>query len=81
MDANVLELIRVFLSETWRLMTSVTIPGTSFSPAVLLVGVALVALGLRVLSLILGVSFGGGESYRSQSRRGRVSDERSGDEK
>lgn len=87
--------IGAVLEGGWRMLTETTIPGLDFSVAALLVGIAMVSLGLKFLSFVLGFGFGGvgmvgyftsGDahataSYRkSRNSKARISSERSHDQ-
>ena len=70
--------IGAVLSGGWRLLCETTVPGLDFSFAVLLIGLALVSLGFKFLSFVLGFGFGGigllgyftsGDANASQSYR------------
>lgn len=55
---EVLEAIGFLLSSSWDFFTEVKVPGFDFSFAALFVGLFLAALGLRLLFMMLGISFG-----------------------
>ncbi len=57
-DDSLISAIGTFLSGSWRFFTQVDVPGTGFSFAVLLVGLAIVPISLSFLSLVLGFSVG-----------------------
>ena len=67
---SLLDGISAILSGAWQLLTKTTVPGLNFSFAVLLVGLALVPVGFRFLSIALGFSVGHlthGSDYGSRS--------------
>lgn len=43
-----------WLAQSWRFFSEITVPGTNFTFAALLLGVFFAALGLRLLGYILG---------------------------
>lgn len=53
--SDILLFIRQFLSDSWRFF-QITIPGTSITFAMLLIGLGLVNVGFSVLGLLLGIS-------------------------
>lgn len=63
---DVLQAIGWILSSGWTFLQSVTVPGFGFSFATLFVGLFLASLGLRFLSMILGVSFGAADLNRAE---------------
>ena len=46
----------------WSMLTGVTIPGTGITFAMLFLGLAFIDVGILILSLILGVGFGGSDT-------------------
>lgn len=55
---SVMDGISAILSGGWQLLSKTAIPGLGFSYAMLLVGLALVPVGFRFLSIALGFSVG-----------------------
>lgn len=55
---DVLQGISVILSGGWKLLTETTVPGTDFSFGMLLVMLACVPIGFRLLSVALGFNVG-----------------------
>ena len=58
---EVLQAIKFLLSSAWDFFTEVNVPGFDFSFAALFVGLFLAALGLRLLSMMLGITVGFGD--------------------
>lgn len=54
---EVMRAIKFLLRSGWHFLVSVQVPGMGFSFAVLLVGLFLARLGLRLLLMVMGVSF------------------------
>lgn len=50
--------IASWLSNAWRFFTEVTIPGTSITFGVLAIGLAVIPIGFRFLSLMAGHNIG-----------------------
>lgn len=80
---DVLLLAQTFLEKSWDMFTGVTVPGLGVSFAAFTVGLFLISFSLRLLSYILGLSFGdSGTGYRSGGRsKHKTSKEREYDEK
>ena len=53
--SDILLFIRQFLSDSWQFF-QITIPGTSITFAMLLIGIGLINVGFSVLGLLLGLS-------------------------
>ena len=53
---NVLAVVQLLLGGAWNLLTSINVPGTEMSFAVILCGSALVLFGLKVLRLVLSTN-------------------------
>ncbi len=59
---EVLDCIKFLLSQSWKVLSSITVPGFKFSFATLFIGLFLANLGLRFLGMILGgIGFGRGD--------------------
>lgn len=54
---DILSFITMFLSKSWEFF-KIDVPGTNFSFGVVLVGLALVGVGFRFLSIMLGHNIG-----------------------
>ena len=80
---DVLLLAQIFLEKSWDMFTGITVPGLGVSFTVFTVGLFLISFSLRLLSYILGLSFGdGGTGSRSGGRgKHKTSKEREYDEK
>lgn len=63
MSDSLLAGIGGFLSMTWDLLMSVNVPGTGIPFGVFFVGLALIPIGFRFLSIALGFSIGQAQSY------------------
>lgn len=55
--SDILDFITLFLSKSWEFF-KIDVPGTNFSFGVVLVGLALVGVGFRFLSIMLGHNIG-----------------------
>lgn len=55
---EVINAIQFLLSSGWHFLTGIEVPGMGFTFAQFMVGLFLARLGLRFLSLVLGVGFG-----------------------
>ena len=78
--------IKGFLSMTWTFLMNTYIPGTDIAFGVMFVGIAMIGIGFRFLSLAIGHSIGeiggvsGMASYGSSgSNRYRITDGRKND--
>lgn len=92
--SDILLIIRTIFEGAWNFITDITIPGTDFTVAQVLVALALFGLGLRILSAMIGVSFPEGrpvsfEMFRIKSQKYKalgsskaiISQERRGDDR
>lgn len=67
--SNIMEAIKGFLSMTWNFLMHTYIPGTDIAFGVMFVGLAMIGIGFRFLSLAIGYNIGdvggfpGVESY------------------
>lgn len=59
---EVLQAIKWLLKMSWDFFTEVNVPGFDFSFGALFVGLFLASLGLRFLSMMLGLSIGPNDS-------------------
>lgn len=76
------DIARVLISGIWDFFTGVEIPGlTGVTVASLMVALFLAGLGIRLVSFLLGLSGGGGDSPRTSSTsKPKISEKRKGDE-
>lgn len=84
MSADLMTAISGFLSNSWRVFTETTIPGTNITFAVLALGLALVPVGFQFLSIMTGHNIGEtgfhGSAYGSRgSNDAKISDKRKND--
>lgn len=63
---EVLQAIGWLLTSGWNLLAGIKVPGFGFSFATLFVGLFLAGLGLRFLSMILGVGIGREDIVRGE---------------
>ena len=84
--SNIMVAIKGFLSMTWNFLMHTYIPGTDIAFGVMFVGIAMIGIGFRFLSLAIGHNIGevggfsGIASYGStSSSHYRVSDKRKSD--
>ena len=86
--SDLMQAIKAILTNSWKFLTSIDIPGTDISFGVAMIGLALIPIGFGFLSLVLGCTLGdlpgvnefaGSEYGSSGSRRYRVSDARKND--
>lgn len=57
MEKGLLNFVGSWFSSIWELMTTVEIPGTTLTPAVVLIGAFVAVFGLRLLGRAFGFSF------------------------
>lgn len=80
---DVVACFKAILDGGWSLLAKTNVPGLDFSYGVLLVGLALIPLGFRLLSIALGFSFGSksdSDGYGTRgSRKHTISDSRKND--
>ena len=84
--SNIMVAIKGFLSMTWNFLMHTYIPGTDIAFGVMFVGIAMIGIGFRFLSLAIGHNIGevggfsGIASYGAVgSKRYNVSDKRKSD--
>lgn len=84
--SDIMEGIKGFLSATWNFLMHTYIPGTEIAFGVMFVGLAMIGIGFRFLSLAVGHNVGeiggfpGAASYgASGSHQYKVSDGRKND--
>ena len=75
--------IKSLFDNAWSFFTSTTVPGTNMTMATLCIGLAVIPIGFRVLSVIIGFNVGepndtAGYGTRS-SKKTKISDERKND--
>lgn len=58
MSSDLYTAISSFVSNSWRFFTQITIPGTEITMGHLAIGLAIVPLALRFLSIMLNVQLG-----------------------
>lgn len=58
MNNDLMIAISSFLSNAWRFFTEVTIPTTNITMGALAIGLAIVPIALRFLSIAIGVNIG-----------------------
>lgn len=63
---EVLDAIQFMLAQSWRFLTSITVPGFKFSFGTLFIGLFTANLGLRFLYMILGVGPGHEDVVRGE---------------
>lgn len=56
--SNIMLCIRALLENSWRFLMNTYIPGTHIAFGVFFVGLTLICIGFRFLSIALGVSIG-----------------------
>lgn len=84
MSDNLMSAVSAFLSNAWRFFTETKIPDTEIPFSVLFIGLALVPIGFRFLSIMVGHNIGEtgvtGSDYGSRgSKNAKISDERKND--
>lgn len=58
MSNDLLTAIQGFLSNAWRFFTDVTVPSTNITMGALALGLAIIPVALRFLSIAIGVNIG-----------------------
>ena len=56
--SNIMVAIKGFLSMTWNFLMHTYIPGTDIAFGVMFVGIAMIGIGFRFLSLAIGQNIG-----------------------
>lgn len=80
MSSDLIQLVGGWLQNSWNFIEAFTIPGTSFSLGVLLVGSAVAGVSVSLLGKVFG-SFRGGSQRGGNNGRIKVDDNRRGDTK
>ena len=80
---TLLDLIRSFLSQSWRFFSEIKVPALDIPVGALFVGIWGISLGLRLFGAITGVdsgspleSYGKSKTYRTKIDAKRKNDER-----
>lgn len=69
MSNDAIQIITMFPSMVWQLMTGFKIPGLNFTPAVLFFGILSFSLALKFILGIINISTSGFTSYSSREAR------------
>ena len=80
MSDDLFQLLKAWLGNSWTLIESFTIPGTSLSLGAVLLGSAIAAVSVSLLGKVFG-SFRGGSQRGGNNEKIRVKEERKGDTK
>ena len=80
MSEDLFQLLKAWLGNSWALIESFTIPGTTLSLGAVLLGSAIAAVSVSLLGKVFG-SFRGGSQRGGNNEKIRVKDERKGDTK
>ncbi len=80
MSTDLLQLLGAWLSNSWKVIESFTIPGTSFSLGVLLIGSSVAMVSVSFLGKVFG-SFRGGSQRGGNNGTIKVNDKRKDDTK
>ena len=80
MSTDLLQLLGAWLSNSWKVIESFTIPGTTFSLGVLLVGSSVAMVSVSFLGKVFG-SFHGGSQRGGNNGTIKVNDKRKDDMK
>lgn len=80
MSTDLLQLLGAWLSNSWKVIESFTIPGTTFSLGVLLVGSSVAMVSVSLLGKVFG-SFRGGSQRGGNNGTIKVNDKRKDDTK
>ena len=80
MSDDLFQLLKSWLGNSWTLIESFAIPGTSVSLGAVLLGSAIAAVSISLLGKVFG-SFRGGSQRGGNNEKIRVKDERKGDTK
>lgn len=69
MSNDAIQIITMFPSMVWQLMTGFKIPGLNFTPAVLFFGILSFSLALKFIMGIINISTSGFTNYSSREAR------------
>lgn len=69
MSNDAIQIITMFPSMVWQLMTGFKIPGLNFTPAVFFFGILSFSLALKFIMGIINISTSGFTSYSSREAR------------
>lgn len=69
MSNDAIQIITMFPSMVWQLMTGFKIPGLNFTPAVFFFGILSFSLALKFIMGIINISTSGFTSYSSREVR------------